>query len=351
AVFTVFIFLRRARPTLIIAMAIPISLVTTFGLVWLAGYTLNTMTLLGLTLAVGVVIDDAIVVLENIERHREGGMPGREAAEKGTREIAFAATAATISVAAVFLPVVFVEGMVGSFLGSFGLTVAGSVLVSLFVALTLTPMLAARIPMPKEREEGSVYHRLEVGFEHLEAGYKRALAWTLDHRRTTIGLACLSLVLAIVFGFQLEAEFFPPADEGIFFAKLETPQGTALATTLEYLKTDEAWMLAQPEVAGVFSAVGFTGPRVPARPNEGMMFGTLVPRDQRTRGVQEILVEAREALGRIPGRTIRLFNPAEMMRGGSSTGAFEVQLRGNLPLDELDRLSDEFIAGSISTSR
>jgi HAE1 family hydrophobic/amphiphilic exporter-1 len=344
AVLTVFVFLRRTRPTLVIATAIPISLVATFGLIWLAGYTLNTMTLLGLTLAVGVVIDDAIVVLENIERHREGGAPSRQAAEKGTREIAFAATAATISVAAVFLPVVFVEGMVGSFLGSFGLTVAGSVLISLFVALTLTPMLAARIPPARERSHGSVYHRLEVGFARLETGYKRALAWTLGHRRATIGFALLSFALAIVFGSQLDAEFFPPADEGIFFAKLETPQGTALGTSLEYLKHDEAWMLAQPEVAGVFSAVGFTGPRHPARPNEGMMFGTLVPREDRTRSVHEILAEGRRALARIPGRTIRLFNPAEMMRGGAHAGAFEVQIRGNLPLAELDRLSGEFIA-------
>jgi HAE1 family hydrophobic/amphiphilic exporter-1 len=345
AVFTVFVFLRRVRPTLVIATAIPISLVATFGLVWLAGYTLNTMTLLGLTLAVGVVIDDAIVVLENIERHREAGEEAHRAASNGTREIAFAATAATISVAAVFLPVVFVEGMVGSFLGSFGLTVAGSVLVSLFVALTLTPMLAARIPPAKQHSHGSVYHRLEAGFAHLESGYRRTLAWTLGHRGATIGLALAAFALAFVFGRQLGFEFFPPADEGIFFAKFETPQGTALGTSLEYLQRDEAWMLAQPEVAGVFSAVGFTGPRAPARPNEGMMFGTLVPRDARTRSVQEFLAAGRQALGRIPGRTIRLFNPAEMMRGGAHSGAFEVQIRGNLPLQDLDRLSDELIAG------
>jgi HAE1 family hydrophobic/amphiphilic exporter-1 len=345
AVFTVFVFLRRFRSTLVIATAIPISLVATFGLVWLAGYTLNTMTLLGLTLAVGVVIDDAIVVLENIERHREGGKESRLAAEHGTREIAFAATAATVSVAAVFLPVVFVEGMVGSFLGSFGLTVAGSVMISLFVALTLTPMLAARIPPPAQRSKGSLHHRLELGFTRLEAGYRRTLGWTLGHRRATVGFAAAAFALAIVFGSQLEVEFFPPADEGIFFATLETPQGTGLETSLEYLKRDEAWMLAQPEVAGVFSAVGFTGPRAPARPNEGMMFGTLVPRDERTRSVHEILAAGRRELGRIPGRSIRLFNPAEMMRGGAGHGAFEVQIRGNLPLEDLDRLSDEIMAG------
>jgi HAE1 family hydrophobic/amphiphilic exporter-1 len=154
AVFVVFVFLRRTRPTLIVAAAIPISLVATFGLVWMAGYTLNTMTLLGMTLAVGVVIDDAIVVLENIERHREEGAAATQAATRGTREIAFAATAATVSVGVVFLPVIFAEGLVGSFLGEFGLTVAGSVLISLFVALTLTPMLAARMPPPAPSPTG-----------------------------------------------------------------------------------------------------------------------------------------------------------------------------------------------------
>jgi HAE1 family hydrophobic/amphiphilic exporter-1 len=343
AVLTVFIFLRRVRPTLVIALAIPISLVSTFGLVWLAGYTLNTMTLLGMTLAVGVVIDDAIVVLENIERHRESGKRARAAAEVGTREIAFAATAATISVAAVFAPVAFVEGIVGSFLSSFGLTVAGSVMISLFVALTLTPMLAARIPPPRARREGGIYDRLESGFRRLEESYRRCLSWTLGHRSATLGLAVASLALAVVFGTRLDTEFFPPSDEGIFFSKMESAQGTALPTSLEYLKHDEAWMLEQPEIAGLFSAVGFTGPRIPARPNEGMMFGTLVPQDQRTRSVHEILAEARRELGRVPGRTIRLFNPAEMMRGGAHAGAFEAQIRGNLPLERLDELSDRFI--------
>ena len=175
AVLTVMIFLRRSRPTMIIALAIPVSLLATFGLVWVFGFTLNTMTLLGMALAVGVVIDDAIVVLENIERHRAEGKPSLEAAKSGTREIAFAATSATISVAAVFLPIIFVEGLVGSFLGEFGLVVAGSVMISLFVALTLTPMLAARMPPPKPRDEQSIYQKLERGFDRLEASYRRRL--------------------------------------------------------------------------------------------------------------------------------------------------------------------------------
>jgi HAE1 family hydrophobic/amphiphilic exporter-1 len=155
AVLTVFVFLRRWRPTLIVALAIPLSLIASFGVTWIFGYTLNTMTLLGMALAVGVVIDDAIVVLENIERHREEGEEPFEAAHTGTREIAFAATAATIAIAVVFLPVVFIEGIVGNFLGEFGVTVASAVMISLFVALTLTPMLAARVPPAGEVKHGS----------------------------------------------------------------------------------------------------------------------------------------------------------------------------------------------------
>jgi hydrophobic/amphiphilic exporter-1 (mainly G- bacteria), HAE1 family len=343
AVFTVFVFLRRTRPTLIVATAIPISLVASFGLVWLFGYTLNTMTLLGMTLAVGVVIDDAIVVLENIERHREAGEDARAAARNGTREIAFAAVAATFSVAAVFLPVVFVKGVVGSFLGSFGLTVAGSVMISLFVALTLTPMLAARMKPPAPRAHGSIYHRLEQAFAFTESSYRSALDWTLAHRARTIVLALSAFAVAIGFGHALEGELFPSADEALFFAKIETAPGSSIDATLEYLQHDEAWFLAQPEVAGMFSSAGDAGPAEIAQSNQGMMFGTLVPRAQRKRTVQELLRDARVALGDIPGRQIRIFNPAEMMRGSSRAGAMEIELRGNLPLEDLAHWADAMI--------
>jgi len=347
AVLTVWVFLRRSRPTFIIALAIPVSLIATFGLVYLAGFTLNTMTLLGMALAVGVVIDDAIVVLENIERHRELGESGADAASKGTREIAFAATAATVSVAAVFVPVVFVEGLVGSFLRDFGLTVAGSVLLSLFVALTLTPMLAARMPPPSERRHGSIYHRLERGFVWLEDRYRRLLDWTLAHRLATVAVALVSFAGACGLSTQLESEFFPPADEGIFFARLEAPPGTSLEATTEYLKQDEAWFMRQPEVAGLFSAAGSGGGGDEAarhsESNMGMIFGTMHPREERERSVMEVIRAAREELGTIPGRKLRIFNPSEMMTAGANQGSFEVEIRGNLELAELDRLAHEMI--------
>ncbi|MDG2334377.1 MAG: efflux RND transporter permease subunit [Myxococcota bacterium] len=343
AVFTVFVFLRRSRPTLIVALAIPVSLIATFGLVWLFGFTLNTMTLLGMTLAVGVVIDDAIVVLENIERHREMGESAEVAAKRGTREIAFAATAATVSVAAVFIPVVFVEGLVGSFLGEFGLVVAGSVMISLFVALTVTPMLAARMPPPKPRSPQSIYARLERGFDALEKAYRGALDLTLRHRTLTALGTLASLGLAVWFGTQLKTEFFPPSDEGIFFSNSEGPPGTSLQASLDYMKQDEAWFLDQPEVVGIFSAAGSGGGyEVASRSNRSMIFGTLAGDEDRSRSVMEIIEEARKDLGAIPGRQIRIFNPGESMM--SRGGGFGVDLRGNLSLEELDRVSDEFIS-------
>jgi HAE1 family hydrophobic/amphiphilic exporter-1 len=340
AILVVFVFLRRTRPTLIVAAAIPISLVATFGLVWAAGYTLNTMTLLGMTLAVGVVIDDAIVVLENIERHREEGAPPHIAASTGTRQIAFAATAATVSVAAVFLPVVFVEGLVGSFLGEFGLTVAGSVMISLFVALTLTPMLAARMPPPAERSHGGLYHRLEVAFRTLETRYRELLDWTLTHRALTVAGALSSFALTLLIASQLEGEFLPPTDGGIFMAQLEAQPGTAVETTAQYLERDEAYMLAQPELSAMFSSAGGGGgPQRVSLPHTGMIFGMLVSARERERSIFELIESARETLGSVPGRTLRIFSMGETM-SMSMPGDFHFEVRANLPLADLDALAN-----------
>src|SRR5690606_14999768 len=141
----------------------------------------------------------------------------------------------------------------------FGLTVAGSVMLSLFVALTLTPMLAARMPPPSAREHGSIYHKLERGFVWLEERYRTVLDWTLRHRGATVAIALGTFVGACGLSTRLESEFFPPADEGIFFARLEAAPGTSLEATTEYLMRDEAWFMAQPELVGLFSAAGSSG--------------------------------------------------------------------------------------------
>jgi HAE1 family hydrophobic/amphiphilic exporter-1 len=342
AVLTVFVFLRRTRPTLIVAAAIPVSLITTFALVWIAGYTLNTMTLLGMALAIGVVIDDAIIVLENIERHREMGKSGREAAADGTRQITFAATAATLSVTAVFLPVVFVQGIVGNMLGEFGLTVAGSVMISLFVALTLTPMLASRMPAPKERAHGGVYHYLEIAFEKIEKGYERALDFSLGHQWTMLGIALLSVPLAVGTCASLGKEMFPITDRSMFFSNFETPPGTSIAATTEMLDRNEKYMLQQPELVGLFEAVGMGGRDGVARANQGIMFATLKPMRERKRSVQQVIQDAREVLGAVPGQNIKIMDPSSMQGGGGAQ--FEVMLRGNLALADLDAAADKFMA-------
>ena len=335
ATLTVLVFLRRTRPTLIVGLSIPVSLVSTFGVMWIFGHTLNTMTLLALALAVGVVVDDAIVVLENIERHRELGESPWVAASKGTREIAFAATAATLSIAVVFIPTVFVKGIVGSFLGEFGVAVASAVLISLVVALTLTPMLAARMPPPAERAHGGVYHRLERGFEWLERSYRRTLDWVLGHRLTTLAGALLSFVVALGFARGIGSEFFPTTDNALLFVRFETPAGTNLATTTEFLERNEAWMLQQPEVSGMFSGAGIGGPNVGFRSNIGMMFVMLKPKKERERTVQDLVPEARAALQSIPGQQVRVLDPSKMMTLGEGSD-FSLEIQGNVDLVTLD---------------
>jgi len=342
ATLTVLLFLRRVRPTLVIGTSIPLSLTAAFGAMWVFGLTINTMTLLALALAVGVVIDDAIIVLENIERRRAAGESPREAASRGARQIAFAATAATLSIAIVFLPVVFVRGIVGSFLRDFGLTVAASVTFSLFVALTLIPMLAARMPAEEPHAHGSFYARLELAFARVEETYARVLDWALAHRSTVLGLALVSFAVALGFGSLLGSEFFPPSDEGRLFVTMETPPGTSLEASTERVKEAEKWVLAQPEVKGMFSGVGVSGPDGPGNATSGVFVAILKPRSERARSVQELMVAAREALGQIPGIEVRVFDPISALSGGGR-GQLEFALRGNLPLDQLDRISDEIL--------
>ena len=337
AVLVVFVFIRRFRPTMIVAAAIPLSLITAFGMIWVFGFTLNTMTLLGLTLAIGVVIDDAIIVLENIERHRESGKNALEAARSGTREITLAAMAATFSVAAVFLPVAFGSGRMGAFLREFGITVSVAVLVSLFVALSLTPMLAARMPPPKPRAPGSIYQRLESWFHALESSYRKVLDWTLEHRGKTAAIAAASIVFAIVAGKQLPGEFFPSSDSGFVLLSFRTPPGTSLEATEAILVQNQQWLLAQPETAAVFGRIGSDMMRL-GGPNQGMVNARLVPRDQRDRSAQEIMRAAREALSQIPGQEISIANPMS-----SSSRDFEVEIAGNASLEELDQYATELV--------
>ncbi len=334
AVVVVFVFMRRTRPTMIVAAAIPLSLIATFGMIWICDFTLNTMTLLALTLAIGVVIDDAIIVLENIERHRESGKSALQAARDGTREITFAAAAATFSVAAVFLPVAFASGQMGSFLTEFGVTVAVAVIISLVVALTLTPMLASRMPPPEERAPGSLYQKLEIWFKNLEGFYSRILDWTLSHRWITTLVAVASIVLAVLAGSQLKGEFMPKSDSGFMAIEFRTPPGTSLEGTISILEQNEAWLMAQPETASIFAAIGPTSMDI-GGPSDGFINVRLRDRENRTRSADELMIEARKAFSAIPGQEFAIIDPMS-----SSDRDFEIELVGNASLAELDRYSD-----------
>jgi HAE1 family hydrophobic/amphiphilic exporter-1 len=342
AILTVFVFLRRTRPTLIVGAAIPLSLVATFGIMWISGFTLNVMTLLALTLAVGVVVDDAIVVLENIERHREEGEEPFAAASNGTRQITFAATVATLSIVAVFLPVAALSGLVGNFLKEFGLTVAAAVMVSLFVALTLTPMLAARMPPPGERRRGGLYWQLERFFEGLERTYRAILDWALAHRAQTLAIAGASFFLAIGACNQLGSEFFPPEDQGRFMVDVETPAGTSLEGTRQIMEMNEQWLMGQPEIGGLFSAIGIAGPSQAGSTNTGIMFAVLKPRHERKRTAQELIAETRKQLKAIPGQKANVFD-LSVMRGGEHGAQIEVYLKGDVSLQDLDAISDQMV--------
>ncbi|MEE3329774.1 MAG: efflux RND transporter permease subunit, partial [Myxococcota bacterium] len=341
AVFVVFVFLRRSRPTFIVAAAIPLSVIGAFGLVWVAGYTVNTMTLLGLTLAIGVVIDDAIIVLENIERHREKGKSAVDAARDGTREITFAAAAATFSVAAVFLPVVFADGFVGAFLSEFGYTVASAVILSLFVALTMTPMLAARMPAPKPRKEGSIYQRLEHMFNALESRYRSTLDWALSHRFSILGIALLSLLAAAGFARLLDREFFPPSDNGLIYLTFQTPVGSSLEHTEKLMQQNEVVVFSYPEAVGAFAEIGYGGTSGLGTPNRGGINLNIGSPSTRERSSHELMPLIRDQLEEIPGQKTKVMNPFSMT---SSNAMFEVHLLGNLSLEELDELATQFSA-------
>jgi multidrug efflux pump len=292
----IFVFLRNLRATIIPGLAIPTSIVATFAIMYFLGFSINNFTLLALTLAIGIVVDDAIIVLENAYRHQEElGEDPETAATNGTREIAFAVLATTISLVAVFTPLAFLKGSTGRLFNEFGIAVAGSVLISGFVALTLTPMLCAKILRVPPRH-GLLYRALESGFNHLAAGYARTLALALRHRGLVVAGTVL-VTLGAVFVFRsLEREFVPPEDRGWFFSFIIAPEGSSLAYTDEYQRRAEAIQAKTPEIQSYFSVVNI-GDGV----SRGIIFSNLKDWADRERGAQEIIGEIQGQYFAIPG--------------------------------------------------
>src|SRR5690606_19994347 len=252
----IYLFLRTARATLVPALAIPVSIVGSLSILYFAGFTINVLTLMGLALSIGLVVDDAIIVLENVTRWIEQGLPAREAAIRGMREISFAVVAATISVVAVFLPLAYLQDTTGRLFGEFGITVAAAVAISGFVALTLSPALCARVLRPA-RAEGGVKRALERGSRRLEGAYAAALQRALRQRGATlaVGAAWFALGLTML-GFGLvDREFIPPSDRGGFFVFTRAPEGSTIEYTDRYQRQTEAIVQALPELDRYFSVI------------------------------------------------------------------------------------------------
>ena len=317
----IFVFLGTLRATLIPAIAIPVSIITTFAILNGFGYSINTLTLLGLILAIGIVVDDAIIVMENAYRHQEElGKDPETAAADGTHEITTAVIATTISLVAVFSPLLFLTGTIGRLFNEFGATIAGSVIVSSIVALTLTPVLSAKILRVKARE--ARFHQFTGRhLNRLSAAYERQLGRGL--RRPGIVIAGGAVLSLAAFGFYsvLEREFVPPEDRGFFFTFIVAPEGATVAYTDGYMQQIEAIVHRTEDVRSTFAVIGFGGP-----PNRGLVGTILTDWEERDRSSQDIIGEVQPQFFGVPGIFAFATNPPAFGGFGSPV-QFVVQNR------------------------
>ncbi len=305
-------FLKSFRATLIPTFAIPISIIGAFAVAYFLGYTVNILTLLALVLAIGLVVDDAIVMLENIYRHMEMGKSRWQAAIDGAREIGFAVLATTIALVAVFVPLAFLTGNIGRLFNEFGVTVAVSVLISGFVALTLTPMLCSRMLKPLHHTGTSWASRsFDKFFEGMERTYNKIVRGALRHRLLVMSVAVFLIVVSVVLFRFLPSELVPTEDRGVGFGIVIAPEGATLEYTDRYMRQVEEIMLNRPETAGVFTAtgVGFGGP---GRVTNGFVFMNMKPADQREKSQQEVVQELFPQLFSIPGVLAFVLNPPSL---------------------------------------
>jgi HAE1 family hydrophobic/amphiphilic exporter-1 len=331
-VLVVFLFLNSWRSTVITGLALPVSVLASFIAVWVFGFTLNTMSLLGLSLAIGILIDDAIVVRENIVRHIEMGKDHYAASHEGTDEIGLAVAATTFSIVAVFVPIAFMYGVAGQWFKPFALTIACAVLVSLFVSFSLDPMLSAYWADPQveaHQHRGWIFRTLErfnAWFDRMADRYKDAIGWALDHRWAMVGLAALSFVLAIglVGSGVVGAEFVPVSDRSEMDFIVETPPGSNLEYTR--LKAEEAARVARSraEVAYTYTTVGT--PLLGKAPgvDQALIYVKLVPKADRSLSQDALGDVMRRELRRIGGAKVSVFTSGF----GGAIKAIQIQFRG-----------------------
>ena len=342
-VLVIFLFLRNLSATLIPSVALPISVVGTFAFMYALGYSLDNLSLLALTLAVGFVVDDAIVMLENIVRYIEEGMAPMEAAFKGSREIGFTIISMTLSLIAVFIPVMFMGGIVGRLLHEFAVTICAAILVSGFVSLTLTPMLTSRFVRSHHGEKhGFLFNLFERGYEATLGAYRDSLGWALKHRLVVLGLFFVTAGFTAVLYSNVPKDFLPPGDTGQLIAFTEGGQDTSFAA-MAARQIEVAEIISRdPDIVAVNSSVGAGGPR--ATSNSGTLFLRLKPRAERTSKPAEIVARLRGKVAAVPGIRVSIQNPPPIRIGGQLTNAqYQYTLQGS-DLDELYAWSNQFLA-------
>ncbi len=341
AIVIIFVFLRDPRATLISALALPTSVIGTFAFVKVMGFTLNMMTTLALSLSIGILIDDAIVVIENIVRRRtELREDAMTAARRGTSEIGLAVFATTLSIVAVFVPVAIMDGMIGQFFYEFGLTVAFAVLLSLFVSFTLTPMLSSRFLKGGHAPSRGISAVIERGLASVDRGYRRVVRWALRHRGITVGVAMASLLGTCAMVPRLGFELTPAQDTGQFSVKVELPPGTSLGESDQRVERIASKLRAIPGVESTFSTVGGgTQEKV----NTADIMVTLVDKDRRAFTQTAAIERARLVLANEPNALIAVEPVSMLALGGSRNAAVQLNLRGD-NLDELAKTADAIVA-------
>ncbi|MBL0352649.1 MAG: efflux RND transporter permease subunit [Dechloromonas sp.] len=319
-ILVILLFLRNLSATLIPALALPISVVGTFAAMSVFGYSLDNLSLLALTLSVGFVVDDAIVMLENIVRHVEEGEPPFQAAIKGSREIGFTIISMTISLTAVFIPVLFMSGIVGRLLHEFAVTICAAILVSGFVSLTLTPMLCSRYIKHAEPEShGPVFLMFERFFTALTAAYERTLGMAMGHPRAILASFFATLLLTGFLFTQVPKDFIPSGDSGQIIAFTEGAQDVSFASMVQHQRAIAGIVAQDPDIASFMSSVGAGGIRPTA--NTGTVFMILKPRSERNSSPDEIIQRLRPKLAAVPGIKSYMQNPPVIRIGGQITAA------------------------------
>ena len=330
-VLVVFVFLREVRATLIPSVAVPLAIVGTFGIMYLCGYSLNNLSLMALTISTGFVVDDAIVVLENVMRHIEGGMKPHAAAILGAREIGFTVVSMSTSLMAVFIPILLMSGLVGRLFHEFAVTLSAAIAVSMVVSLTTTPMLCARFLKAHDSSgHGALYRMSERGFFWMNRGYKVSLGWVLRHRRLILAVAILTLFFNVFLYIIVPKGFFPQQDTGRLAGTIMGDQDVSFYNMKT--KTNEFIRIVKQDPA-VQNVLAFVGGN--AAQNQGRMYVMLKPLSERKISADKVIARLRPKLAHVPGATLYFQSVQDLQIGGRQSNAqFQYTLSGE-NLDEL----------------